>query len=117
MFDALNTEMSFEEPTDAPSPDLIHPVASTSAAPLLSNYATMGDVFDPDSAATYFPPVSALAHHLFPELDDISYLPAASKIDDMFAFNDSAFPPPNGLQNFDWSFLNDFGTRPDASMA
>ncbi|KAJ7847583.1 hypothetical protein B0H14DRAFT_3138465 [Mycena olivaceomarginata] len=61
----------------------IHPVASTSAAPPLSNYATMGDVFDPDSAGTHFPAVSALVHHPFAELDDILYLPAASKIDDI----------------------------------
>ncbi|KAJ7838322.1 hypothetical protein B0H14DRAFT_3700283 [Mycena olivaceomarginata] len=100
-----------EQPTDAPSADSIHPVASTSAAPL-SNYATMGDVFDPDSAGTYFPAVSAPAHHLFPKMDDILYLPAASKIDDMFAFNDSAFLPPNDLEDFDWSFLDDFGSGP-----
>ncbi|KAJ7889374.1 hypothetical protein B0H14DRAFT_3711197 [Mycena olivaceomarginata] len=64
--------------------------------PLL--YATMGDVFDPDSAGTYFPAVSAPAHHLFPELDDILYLPAASKIDDM-------------------SFLDDFGSIFGTSVA
>ncbi|KAJ7810920.1 hypothetical protein B0H14DRAFT_2606992 [Mycena olivaceomarginata] len=58
MFDALNTEISFEEPTDAPSTDSIHPVASTSAAPPLSNDATMGDVFDPDSAARFSAPAS-----------------------------------------------------------
>ncbi|KAJ7861021.1 hypothetical protein B0H14DRAFT_2576360 [Mycena olivaceomarginata] len=117
MFDALNTEISFEEPTDAPSTDSIHPVASTSAAPPLSNDATMGDVFDPDSAGTYFPAVSAPVHHLFPGLDDILYLPTASKIDDMFAFNNSAFLPPNDLENFDWSFLDDFGSGPtDASI-
>jgi hypothetical protein len=35
----------------------------------------------------------------------------------MFAFNDSAFPPPNDLENFDWSFLDDFGSGPaDASI-
>jgi hypothetical protein len=72
----------------------------------------MGDVFDPDSAGTYFPAVSAPAHHLFPKMDDILYLPDASKIDDMFAFNDSAFLPPNDLENFDWSFFDDFGSGP-----
>ncbi|KAJ7793967.1 hypothetical protein B0H14DRAFT_2622341 [Mycena olivaceomarginata] len=68
----VNTEIIEQgEPTDGPSADSIHPVASTSAAPPLSNYATMEDVFDPNSAGTYFPAVSAPTHHLFPELDDI----------------------------------------------
>ncbi|KAJ7301005.1 hypothetical protein DFH08DRAFT_1090358 [Mycena albidolilacea] len=46
--------------------------------------------------------------------NDIWYLPAASKID---AFNDSAFLPPNDLENFGWSFLDNFGSGPaDASI-
>ncbi|KAJ7857503.1 hypothetical protein B0H14DRAFT_2578389 [Mycena olivaceomarginata] len=118
MFDALNTEISFEEPTDAPSHRLDPSRGLDFSGPLLYPMMRRWEMFStPIRRVTYFPAVSAPVHHLFPGLDDILYLPTASKSTTCLLSIIPPFFPQTTLKNFDWSFLDDFGSGPtDASI-